>query len=87
MGLLMKNPSGDDPDLRDVMMQEKHRGRKHLLDLEAKRRQEALLRDFKKLLEDGTEQEFVEAIRALGLQEGSDAFENALAAWRSLRQP
>ena len=76
-----------DEDLRDVMRQEKQRGRKRILDLEARKQQEQLLRDFKKLLQEGTEQDFVSAIRALGLKEPSDAFQNALAVWRSLRRP
>ena len=76
-----------DDDIRDVMKEEKHRGRKHVLDLEAQKERQALLRDFGRLLKEGTEQEFLEAIRALGLKEGSDDFQNALRVWRSLRQP
>lgn len=75
-----------DEDIRDVIRKEKHRGRKHALDLEAQKERQALLRDFEKLLEDGTEQDFLEAIGALGLKEGSDDFQNALAVWRSLRR-
>ena len=75
-----------DDDLRDVMRQEKQRGRKRLLDLEARRQHEQLLRDFKKLLEEVTEQDFVAAIRALGLKEKSEEFQSALAVWRSLRR-
>jgi hypothetical protein len=76
-----------DEDLRDVMRQEKQRGRKRLLDLDAKKQHEQLLRDFKKLLEDGTEEDFLAAIRALGLKESSEEFQSALAVWRSFRRP
>ncbi|MBI4479456.1 MAG: hypothetical protein HY651_05495 [Acidobacteria bacterium] len=76
-----------DEDLQDVIRLEKQRGRKRLLDLEARKQQEQLHRDFKKLLQEGTEQDFVAAIRALGLKEPSDEFQNALVVWRSLRRP
>ena len=46
-----------DEGIRDVMREEKHRGRKHVLDLEAQKERQALLRDFGKLLKEGTEEE------------------------------
>ena len=40
-----------------------------------------LLRDFRKLLEFGTEEEFVGAMRALGLCDDSGEFREALQIW------
>ena len=74
-------------DIRDVIKEERHRGRKHILDIEAEKERQALLRNFGALLEKGTEQEFLAAIRALGLKDGSDDFQNARKVWRALRQP
>jgi len=41
-----------------------------------------LKQDFRGLLQLSTEQEFRDAIRALGLRDGSEGFETALRIWR-----
>jgi hypothetical protein len=71
-------------DLRDVMTGETRRGRRPI-DLETirqKRERELLLR---KLLTLAMEEEFLEAMRAYGLADGSDEMAAALAAWRAFR--
>ncbi len=76
----------NDEDLREVMDEEKSRGRRRPADPEARKRRKALLRDLRRLLKYGDEKDFVEAIRALGLKEGSPEFQNALAVWREYRE-
>lgn len=64
-------------DVEDVRREEASRGRRPI-DLQTRRRREQLLRDFRKLLEFGTEEEFVAAMRALGLRDDSESFREAL---------
>ncbi len=75
----------DDSDLKDVIAAETSRGRRHPIDPEARRQHRELLKGFRKRLEEGSEADFLKAIRALGLKDGSPEFENALAVWRELR--
>jgi hypothetical protein len=67
-------------DLQDLMRSETRRG-KRPIDIEERRRRAELQRDFKFLLDEGSRDEFVKAIRALGLQIGSPRFEQALLIW------
>ncbi len=71
-------------DLRDVMHAETGRG-KRPIDIGEQRRRAELKREFQFLLENGTKEDFAKAIRALGLRDGSPAFEQALAIWNELR--
>jgi hypothetical protein len=71
-------------DLEDVRKEETRRGRRPL-DVDAKRERDKLLRDLGTLLRLGTETEFVAAMRAVGLQEGSAELEQALRIWREFR--
>ena len=64
-------------DVDEVMKQEKQRGRRPI-DFEARRKRAQLLRDMKKLLETATELEFLEAMRAAGLRDGSHELLEAL---------
>ena len=71
-------------DLQDLMRSETRRG-KRPIDIEERRRRAGLQRDFKFLLDEGSRDEFVTAIRALGLQDGSPQFEQALLIWDETR--
>jgi len=71
-------------DLEDVMRSETRRG-KRPIDMAERRRRTELQRDFRFLLENGSKEEFVKAIRAPGLSEGSAQFEQALTAWNETR--
>jgi hypothetical protein len=66
----------EDEDLREVMEEEKRRGRRPLDPAERKRREE-LLKYLRDLIYDSDEVRFVAAIRAHGLREGTPQFEVA----------
>ena len=72
----------EDKDLRDVMREEKSRGKRRVDPDEERKRQE-LLRAFRNALEARTEREFLEAIKLLGLDDDPQKRENALKIWRS----
>ena len=71
-------------DLKEVMMEEGRRGRRPV-DPEAQRARREKLAELRKLLELGTEAEFIKAVRAFGLREGSREFLEALEIWRGYR--
>jgi hypothetical protein len=73
-------------DLEDVIRAESRRG-KRPIDIEERRRRAQLQRDFRTLLEEGSKEDFVKAIRALGLRDGSPEFEHALSIWNETREP
>ncbi len=73
----------EDDDLKDVIAAETSRGRsqpKRVMTLERKR---AIQRAAARLADSNcTEREFLEAIRALGYEEGSPEFEQCVKLWR-----
>ena len=71
-------------DVEDVRREEMSRGRRPI-SLETRRQRQELLRDLRKLLELGTEDEFVAAMRALGLQDDSPDWGEILQIWREYR--
>jgi hypothetical protein len=71
-------------DVQEVMLAEGRRGRRRV-DLEAQRARREKLAEFCKLLEIGTEAEFVKALLAFGLREGSQEFLESLEVWREYR--
>jgi len=75
----------DDEDLQDVILEETMRGRRRI-DLQARRERAKLNRAYRKLLDIGSEDEFLMAIRALGLRDGSPRFLSAVQAWRENRR-
>ena len=75
----------EEPDLEDVYREEARRGRRPI-DIEALRERRILRRDYLKLIRDGTEEEFLNALRALGLQDGSQEFEGYRQIWREVRR-
>lgn len=80
----MKGKRPENSDVEDVRREEMNRGRRPV-DLETRRQREKLLHDFRKLLEFGTEEDLVAAMRALGLREDSEGFREALQIWRQDR--
>jgi uncharacterized protein YpiB (UPF0302 family) len=71
-----------DKDIRDVIAEEKSRG-KHRVDVKARKERAELLRYIRDALELKTEREFLEAIRQLQLGDDPKKLENALKIWRS----
>lgn len=71
-------------DLREVMAEEKARGRRRI-DAETRRQRAQRLNDARRLLSTATKEEFLEAMRAVGLKDGSQEFEEALRIWREFR--
>ena len=75
----------DDPkssDIRDVMKEEKSRGKRRV-DVEALRRREDLLKKIREALTLRTEREFVDAIRELKLVDDPEKLRALLKIWRS----
>lgn len=60
-----------DPDLADLLREETSRGRRPI-DTEAEQERRQLRRDYLKLIREGSEQEFLTALRALGLRDGPE---------------
>jgi hypothetical protein len=65
-----------DPDIHDVMREEKSRGKRRV-DMNALRRREELLKGFREALKLRTEYEFVDAISELGLADDSEKLREA----------
>jgi hypothetical protein len=71
-----------DKDIRDVMAEEKSRG-KRPLDSKARKEKAELLRQVREALCLDTEMEFRQAIRGLQLDEDPQRLEDAVRLWRS----
>ena len=71
----------ENDDVRDLIAEEKSRGRRKY-DPEERRERRELLKAYRKLLEETTEVQFKEMLRQRGLRDDSPAFQDALAAWR-----
>jgi hypothetical protein len=71
-------------DLEEVIREETGRGRRRI-DFDARRERAQLLRDFRKHLALSTEEEFVNAMRAFGLRDGSPELSEVLRIWRGYR--
>lgn len=67
-------------DLDDVMREERARGRRRV-DIEARRERARVVKAMREHLSLPTEEEFLEAMRRVGLEDGSPALEQALQAW------
>jgi hypothetical protein len=72
----------DEQDLRDVMAEEKSRG-KRPIHSEAQRERRELLKGFRDALHARTEREFLEILTELGLAGDPEKREKALKIWRS----
>ena len=71
-----------DPDIQDVMREEKSRGKRRL-DTGALRRREDLLKKFREALTLRTEREFVDAIREMRLADDPEKLRELLKIWRA----
>ncbi len=77
-----------DRDLRDVVEQESSRGRRRGApsDPDVRRERARLMRNYERAFRKGaTEREFANAIRDLGLKDGTPPFVAALSLWRRTR--
>ena len=77
----------DDPkerEIKEVMAEEGRRGRRPI-DLKARKQRQDRLAGFRSYLRLATEDEFVKAMLALGLREGSKELLSALELWREFR--
>ena len=81
----MDRESRKDRDLRDVMREDRSRGR-HPADTEAERDHRDLLEGMLVLIQGDDEAQFCEALIALGYERGSKRFEHFVSAWRSLKR-
>ena len=70
-----------DPDLEDMMIEERSRGRRPV-DMKTRRERQRLRRELRRLIKARDERGFIEAIRNVGLKDGSPEFLNALRVWR-----
>jgi hypothetical protein len=80
----MNKKRGPSSDVEDVRREEMSRGRRPI-SLEARKQRQELLHDLRTLLEIGTEEDFVAAMRALGLQVDSPRWSEILQIWRDYR--
>jgi hypothetical protein len=71
-----------DPDILDVMKEEKSRGRRRV-DTGARQRRQERIKALQEALKARTEREFVEAIRELGYAADPEKLREALKIWRS----
>jgi hypothetical protein len=71
-------------DLEEVIRKETGRGRRPI-DLETRRKHAEKLEVMRKLLAIATEEEFVKAMRGVGLRDESPEFLEALRIWRGYR--
>ncbi|MHB8502542.1 MAG: hypothetical protein ACYDCG_19285 [Candidatus Acidiferrales bacterium] len=76
----------EDDDLKNVMAEEKQRGRKRPIDIGARQMRMKLLNGFRVTLKTGDEAGFAELIiNELGWQPGTKEYDAALKKWRALR--
>jgi hypothetical protein len=71
-----------DPDIQDVMSEEKSRGKRRV-DTGALRRRQDLLKKFREALNLRTEREFVDAIREMKLADDPEKLRELLKIWRA----
>ena len=76
----MEKKRPESSDLENVRRAEMSRGRRPV-DLETRRQRDEMRRDLKRLLEFATEDEFVAAMRALGLPADSPRFSRTATAF------
>lgn len=72
-------------NIEDVIAEERSRGRRPAY-REPKRKRQIGLRTLRKALRTGSEREYLNALRALGLQEGSPEFAKARQLWFAWRR-
>lgn len=75
----------DSQDVQDVIREEESRGRRPV-DTEELRTRQALKQKYRRLLQINRREDFVEAILALGIEPGSEEFDEFLQAWNAARR-
>ncbi|MGH9743180.1 MAG: hypothetical protein ACRD51_12625 [Candidatus Acidiferrum sp.] len=76
----------DDEELKDLIAEEKQRGRKRPINIAARQRRMKLLNGFRITLKSGDESAFVQLlIDEIGLLPGTKEYNEALRKWRALR--
>ena len=81
----MKDRDKEGKELDDLYREETRRGRRPI-DIEERKREQRL-REMEEHLCIATEKEFVDVMRASGLQDGSEELRIALALWHGYREP
>ena len=71
-----------DPDIQDVMREEKSRGKRRV-DTKTVHLTQERMKVLREALKSKTEREFVEAIRELGLADDPEKLREALKIWRA----
>ena len=77
----------EENDIRDVVEEEKGRGRRQPRAGINRRLTQKLLRAWPELVESGDEGTFVQALNEIGFEKGSPEFERAFALWRAKWKP
>ncbi|MGH9794161.1 MAG: hypothetical protein ACRD5G_05255 [Candidatus Acidiferrales bacterium] len=76
----------EDDDIKDVMEEDRHRGRQRY-DVAAHDKRRALLRAYRELLRESDEEAFRQYVQKhLGFAEGSEQFDAVLSAWREAQR-
>jgi hypothetical protein len=81
-----KEPDPKADDITEVRREEGSRGKRGPAAISARKREASLRRNFRKLLERGTEADFYAAMRALGVPVDSPQFREALKIWQQGRE-
>jgi hypothetical protein len=69
-----------DDEIRDVMAEEKSRGRRPI-DIAARREREELMKILRELIREGDKEGFLQAMRAYGWSDETPEFQRALRLW------
>jgi hypothetical protein len=80
-----KNTGERDKELKDVIRQERARGKRHV-DPDAEEAERRFREGYLRLLEECDEQGLIDVLLAQGIERGSARFEQALAAWRDYQR-
>ena len=80
-----KKPDERDKELKDLIRQERARGKKHV-DPEAEEMERRFREGYLRLLEECDEQGFIDVLVGQGIERGSPRFEQALAVWRDYQR-
>jgi len=83
---MSRDPKIKAQQINEVIREETSQGKRGPASLEARGELATLTRLFRKLLERGTEEEFLAAIRALEPPIGPEEFRAALEIWRANRR-
>ena len=74
----------DDEELKDLMAEERSRGRRPI-DMATKRERQLLLKTLRRLLEKGDERGFLKVIRSAGIKDGTPEFLGFVRLWHEVQ--